>query len=95
MAGAPAALASAEADQQRSYFHRELGLDFQEMLRRGKFNKTETALAGLIGFLVLMAGAIGFVLALRAQEWKFCWIAGGAITLALVYLIAAIRRRPF
>lgn len=65
------------------------------MLRRGKFGKIETALTGLIGFLILMAGAIGLVFALRAHEWKFCWIAGGAIVLALVYLIAAIRRRPF
>ncbi|MGH8163096.1 MAG: hypothetical protein ACREP1_02035 [Rhodanobacteraceae bacterium] len=65
------------------------------MLRRGKFGKTDTALATVIGFLVLMAGATSFVLALRSHEWRFLWIAGGAIVLALVYLIAAIRRRPF
>ncbi|HEY2802166.1 MAG TPA: hypothetical protein VGI85_16370 [Chthoniobacterales bacterium] len=65
------------------------------MLRRGKFGNTETALAAGIGFSVLVAGIIGVVLALRAREWKFCWIAGGAVVLALVYLIAAIRRRPF
>jgi hypothetical protein len=64
------------------------------MLRRGKFSKTEGWLVWLIGLILFAAGGTGVGLGISRGEWKIGFAGIGMIALAVIYLIAAIRRRP-
>ena len=64
------------------------------MLRRGKFNRTEKWLVWLIASFLLAAGATGIGLAIARGEVKLGIASIGVIALAIIYLIAAVRRRP-
>jgi hypothetical protein len=64
------------------------------MLRRGKLRKTEVWLIWLIALSLLAAGATGIGLGVIRGEWKLALPGAGVIALGVIYLIAAIRRRP-
>ena len=73
---------------------RQAGLLFRRMLRRGKFNRTETWLVWSIASVLVAAGATGIGLAIARGEEKLAIASVGVFALAVIYLIAAVRRRP-
>jgi arginine exporter protein ArgO len=64
------------------------------MLRRGKFSRIDTLLVWLIAFFLFAAGAIGIWLALTRSDWRIAFAGAGGIVFAVIYFVAAIRRRP-
>ncbi len=64
------------------------------MLRRGKFNRTETWLTWLIALGLFATGAVGIGLAVARSQWRTGLAGAGFMALGAIYLIAAARRRP-
>lgn len=64
------------------------------MLRREKFSKTERWMVWLIALILFVAGGAGVGLGIGRGESKIGFAGIGVIALAIIYLIAAIRRRP-
>jgi hypothetical protein len=64
------------------------------MLRPDKFTRTETWLVWLIASVLLAAGATGISLAIARGQGTLGIASVGVIAVALIYLIAAVRRRP-
>ena len=47
-----------------------------------------------MAFVLLSAGMIAIVMGTARSEWKLSLAGAGVVLLGLIYLIAAIRRRP-
>jgi hypothetical protein len=64
------------------------------MLRPGKFTRIEAAIAWIFGFLLFAAGLTGAALAFTESNWRLGAASIGAIGIGILYILAALRRRP-
>jgi uncharacterized membrane protein len=64
------------------------------MLRPSKFKRSETTIAYGFSILLFVVGIAAIVFSLLRAQWLLGFSGLGIISVATIYLLAAIRRRP-
>jgi len=64
------------------------------VLRPKKFRRFETAILFAIALLLIGAGIVGAVIAVRQMHWRLGLASAGVLVLSIVYFCAVKRGKP-